>query len=138
MAEIRIAVSGGFDPLHSGHLNLFKDAKKKRSKLIVFLNSDEFLERKKGRYFMNFIERREILKSNRYIDEVFPVIDTDDTVCETLIKYKPDVFVNGGDRTEENTPEVDICNKLGIKMIFNAGGIKTQSSSNLLDEYAKD
>jgi len=126
-----VAVSGGFDPVHVGHLRLFKEARKLGDKLIVFLNQDHFLMNKKGFVFMPFEERKEILENFSVVDEVLPVIDSDVTVCETLKKYKPDIFANGGDRHEKTTPEYDTCNELGIEMCFRVVG-QIQSSSKLV------
>lgn len=131
-----VAVSGGFDPIHSGHILLFKEAWALGTELVVLLNSDEFLERKKGKPFMSWDERRTVLESIRYISQVYPVIDTDQTVCKTLEMIRPDIFANGGDRVSDNTPEVDVCRKMGIEMVFNVGGKKLQSSSNLLKKWS--
>lgn len=135
MAKPIIAVSGGFDPVHSGHLNMFREASKLGT-LVVLLNSDDFLVRKKGRFFMPYEERKSVLESIRYVDHVIPVIDQDQTVCETLKQLKPDVFANAGDRTESNTPETGICEEYGIEMRWGVGGNNGQSSSKLLKEYA--
>lgn len=131
MRKKRIAVSGGFDPIHLGHICMMKEASK-LGDVIVFLNSDNFLLQKKGYVFMDFEQRKAIIESIKYVKEVIEVIDVDDTVCETLEKYKPDIFVNGGDRNRKNIPEVDICKHLGIKMIFGIGGKKIESSSELM------
>lgn len=127
-----ICVSGGFDPVHFGHIKYFKSAKK-FGKVVVILNSDKFLKKKKGYVFMPFKERKKILEAIKYIDRVVPSIDKDQTVSRTLEKLKPDIFCKGGDRLLKNIPksEIDICNKLNIKMIFLVGGKKIQSSSKL-------
>ena len=127
----RIAVSGGLDPIHVGHIRMMQEASK-LGDLIVFLNSDDFLMRKKGYVFMTFEQRKEIIESIKYVKEVVAVIDTDNTVCNTLNKYRPDIFVNGGDRTKDNVPEVTVCKHLGIEMLFGVGGTKIQSSSELI------
>lgn len=129
-----VAVSGGFDPLHIGHIIMFNAAKKLGDKLVVILNSDRFLKKKKGYVFMNFRERKELIENIKSVDRVVPCIDKDQTVCRTLEKLKPDIFTNGGDRTKTNIPEVAICKKLGIKMVFNVGGGKIQSSSWLVNK----
>ena len=129
-----IAVSGGFDPIHIGHVRMIQDARK-LGNVIVFLNTDEWLHRKKGYSFMSWDERAEILLSIKGVKEVYSAMDDDDTVCEALKFYKPDVFANGGDRKEGNVPEYQICEELGIEMVFNAGGNdKPQSSSWLVDK----
>lgn len=135
--KIVVAVSGGWDPLHVGHVRLFKEAKKLGDKLVVILNSDRFLMKKKGYVFMPYKERKEIIKSIRYVDKIVDCIDKDQTVCKTLAKLKPDIFANGGDRKSGNIPEESICEQLGIKMVFSVGKGKVQSSSWLVDKAHK-
>ncbi|MDP2788597.1 MAG: adenylyltransferase/cytidyltransferase family protein [bacterium] len=135
-----ISVSGGFDPLHIGHLEMFKFAKKlvgEKGKLVVFVNTDSFLKKKKDKAFMKLRDRMRLIKALRGVDLVYPVIDKDTTVRKTLLKYMPDVFANGGDRTKNNIPEFTVCKKLDIEMLFNVGGKKTRSSSELLKNYSK-
>lgn len=135
-----IAVSGGFDPIHVGHLDMLKSAKKlvgQEGRLVVFINSDVFLKNKKSKAFMKLKDRLRLMQSIRYVDKVYPVIDLDMTVCKTIAKYKPDIFANGGDRTKYNIPEFTVCEKLGIEMVFNVGGKKVRSSSLLLKNYSK-
>jgi cytidyltransferase-like protein len=129
-----IATSGGFDPLHEGHIKLFESAAK-MGELVVILNSDKFLREKKGKYFMPYRERKRLIESIKYVSSVIPCIDKDQTVCKTLEKLKPDYFVKGGDRTSKNTPEKEVCKKLGIKIKYGVGGKKIQSSSWLLKEW---
>ena len=130
-----ITVSGGFDPLHIGHLRMFKEAKELGDHLLVIVNDDEFLCRKKGSNFMSLEDRVEIVKAVKYVDQVCVAIDDDNTVCKTLEKYKPDIFANGGDRQNmADIPEAEICRKLGIKMIFGIGGGKIRSSSELVEK----
>jgi len=131
--KVVVAVSGGFDPVHIGHIRYLKEAKKLGDKLLVILNTDDFLIRKKGKPFMVFDERQEILEAIRWVDEVVPSVDTDQTVCESLRYYRPDIFAKGGDRTLNNIPERDVCTELGIKMVFGVGGAKIQSSSWLIE-----
>lgn len=131
----KVAVSGGFDPIHSGHIRMFREACR-LGDLYVILNSDRFLVEKKGKAFLDFEERKEILESIKYIHAVIPCIDEDMTVQETLRSLKPDFFANGGDRKAENTPEGAVCDELGIEMVWNVGGEKIQSSSDLLKKYA--
>lgn len=130
--EIVVTTSGGFDPVHVGHVRLFREAKALGDKLVVILNSDDFLLKKKGYVFMPFNERKEILESIKYVDEVVLCIDTDQTVSKTLEKLKPDIFAKGGDRKESNTPELPLCKELNIRVVFNVGGRKVQSSSWLV------
>jgi len=132
-----VCVSGGFDPIHAGHVRMIRAAKKiagSRGKLIVILNSDEWLMRKKGYVFMPFREKLEILLAMSDVDAVSHVDDSDGTVRSALLKISPDVFANGGDRGEGDIPEEDICQKLGIDMVYNVGGGKIQSSSELVSE----
>jgi cytidyltransferase-like protein len=132
---ITVAVSGGFDPLHVGHLRYLQDAATFGDKLIVILNTDAFLIAKKGYAFMPGEERKEILEGLECVDEVVFCIDEDQTVCKTLEMLKPTVFAKGGDRTAGNIPEYDVCEKNGIEMIFGVGGSdKPQSSSWLVNK----
>ena len=135
-----VCISGGFDPVHVGHLRMIRAAKKVSGvtgKLIVILNSDEWLMRKKGYVFMPFEERKEILLGFRGVDGISLVDDRDDTVCEALGRVKPDIFANGGDRKEGNVPEDEVCNNLDIKMLYNVGGGKVQSSSDLVSSNSE-
>tara|TARA_B100000282_G_C31682557_1_gene467426 strand:+ start:167 stop:616 length:450 start_codon:yes stop_codon:yes gene_type:complete len=134
-----VAVSGGFDPIHIGHTRMIQDARK-LGNVIVFLNTDEWLKRKKGYVFMTWQERAEILLSIKGVKEVYSAMDEDNTVCEALRFYKPDVFANGGDRKPGMVPEYQVCEELGIEMAFSVGGDdKPQSSSWLVEKskYAK-
>jgi len=126
-----VCVSGGFDPAHIGHIRLIKEAAE-HGRVIVILNSDEWLERKKGYKFMDWASRAEMLASCRWVDFVVAVDDADGTVCEALRRIRPDYFANGGDRFPDNTPELLVCNELGIKPLFNIGGGKIASSSELV------
>jgi D-beta-D-heptose 7-phosphate kinase/D-beta-D-heptose 1-phosphate adenosyltransferase len=134
--EIVVAVSGGFDPLHLGHIKLFKEAKKLGDKLVVILNNDNWLIAKKGYVFLPQKERKGLIKSIRWVDKVIltshPKNPKDISVCKELMKLKPNIFANGGDRTKKNIPEVKICQKIGCKMVFDVGGRKIQSSSWLV------
>ncbi|HLC81518.1 MAG TPA: adenylyltransferase/cytidyltransferase family protein [Candidatus Nanoarchaeia archaeon] len=133
---IVVAVSGGFDPLHIGHVRMFQEAKKAGDKLIVIINNDHWLRKKKGHEFMPQEERVEIIKALECVDEVILTNHSENpadmSVCESLRQIKPNIFANGGDRKEDNTPEHQVCAELGIKMIFNIGGGKIQSSSWLI------
>jgi len=137
-----VMVSGGFDPIHHGHVRYFKDAKKLGDKLIVVINNDHWLRLKKGHEFIGAKERAEIIGAIRYVDQV--IISShkkgtkDMSVCKELAKIKPHIFANGGDRFADNIPEFKLCNDLGIRMVFNVGhGGKVSSSSTLLKEYSK-
>jgi cytidyltransferase-like protein len=127
-----VCVSGGMDPLHEGHVRLIHDAAT-HGDVIVILNSDEWLMRKKGYVFMPWLSRAYILRSIKGVKDVVPVDDADGTVCEALYRIRPDFFANGGDRVADNTPELRLCTDLGIKAIFNVGGQKIASSSEIVD-----
>jgi|SRR3989344_203413 len=116
-----VAASGGFDPLTSGHIEYLEAARKLGDKLIVILNKDQFLLHKKGSVFMPYEDRREILKALGFVDDVFPCMDEDDTVCKTLEQLKPDIFAKGKGWTMDNVPEKKICKKLGIKIVVGVG-----------------
>lgn len=138
-----VMVSGGFDPVHIGHVRLFEEAKKLGDELVVVLNNDNWLRFKKGYAFMKEADRKEIIESFGVVDRVVVTShepNTNDiTVCRELELIKPDVFANGGDRKENvPVPEYEVCNRLGIEMVFNVGhGGKVRSSSELLEEYSK-
>ena len=118
MSEKTIMVSGGFDPLHVGHLRMIKEAAN-YGKVIVVVNSDPWLLRKKGYSFMSWEDRKELIEGYSEVWKVVPVDDSDGTVCEALRREKPDYFANGGDRTSNNTPEKQVCEELGIEMVWN-------------------
>ena len=134
-----VVVSGGFDPVHSGHIKLIKEARLLGDMLIVGINSDEWLARKKGRAFMPWQERLCILNNLSSVDEVYTFDDEDGTACHLLQQVQahyPDskiVFANGGDRTKENIPEMRIA---GVEFVFGIGGEdKANSSSWILQEW---
>lgn len=126
-----VAVSGYFDPLHKGHIEYFRLAKKLGDELVVILNNDKQAVLKKGKSFMPLEERKIILESLKDVDNVFISIDEDLSVCKSLEILKPDIFAKGGDRFSNEIPETPICKKLGIKIIDGLGE-KIQSSSNLI------
>lgn len=133
-----VAVSGGFDPLHVGHLRMFEAARKLGDHLTVILNNDNWLRKKKGFVFMPEQERAEIIRGLKCVNQV--VITNHDaecadrSVCRELSLLDVDVFANGGDRVADNIPEVDLCKRMGIAMVFNVGGGKEQSSQWLTDQ----
>jgi len=137
--SIIVAVSGGFAPIHIGHIRLFQTAKKLGNKLIIILNNDNWLKKKKGYIFMTQQERKEIIQALTCVDKVVltrhPKNPKDMSICAELKRIKPDIFANGGDRTKKNIPEVKTCQEIGCQMVFNVGGQKIQSSSWLLDKY---
>ncbi len=135
-----VLVSGGFDPVHVGHVRMFNEAKKLGDKLIIVINNDNWLHKKKGKIFMPQEERKELIENFKSVDEVVLTNHTpgteDMSVCDALREIKPDIFANGGDRVADNIPEVQVCKELGIEMVFNVGhGGKVQSSSWLLKKW---
>ena len=116
---------------------MFRGAKKLGNKLIVIVNNDNQVKLKGSYPFMPLDERVEVIASLRDVDDVVISIDDDQSVCKTLQKLKPEIFANGGDRKKENIPEYQMCEDLGIKMVFNVGGGKIQSSSWLIKNYEK-
>ena len=134
-----VVTSGGFDPIHIGHIRLFNEAKKLGDELVVILNSDNFLMNKKGYVFMSYAQRREIIENFRSVNRIVKCIDKDQTVAKTLELIKPDIFAKGGDRNIDNIPvgEREICKKLNIKVVSLVGGEKVQSSSQLIENIEK-
>jgi D-beta-D-heptose 7-phosphate kinase/D-beta-D-heptose 1-phosphate adenosyltransferase len=136
-----VIVTGGFDPIHSGHLAYFREAKKLGDKLIVGLNSDEWLTRKKGRPFMPMSERFALVSALSIVDEVVVYNDDDGSSCDAIrllkIRYPNDtiVFANGGDRTQDNIPEMVFDD---VEFVFGVGGEnKMNSSSWILEDWKK-
>lgn len=133
-----VAISGGFDPVHIGHIHLISGAKALGDRLVVILNNDNWLKKKKGFAFMNQAERKAVLLAMRGVDDVIitshPENPEDMSVCKELENLKPGIFANGGDRHAGNVPEYDLCERLGIQMAFNVGGEKAQSSSELVNK----
>jgi len=129
-----VAVSGGFDPIHVGHVRMMLEAKKFGDELVVILNNDNWLKRKKGFVFMPENQRKEIIEAIRGVDRVILTSHAegcvDMSVCDVLREIRPDVFANGGDRFADNIPEAVLARELGIELAFNVGqGGKVQSSS---------
>ncbi len=139
-----VAVSGGFDPIHIGHVRMFREARALGDKLIVILNNDHWLVGKKGYAFMPQKERAELIKAYSFVDDVIITAHKkgarDRSVSRELAKIRPDIFANGGDRKpdEDPVPEVALCKELEIEMIYNVGkGGKVQSSSWLTAKIPK-
>ena len=132
-----VMVSGGFDPVHAGHIRMILDAAR-WGDVIVIANSDRWLFEKKGFVFMDFQQRAEILNAIKGVILVDSVDDTDGTVCEAIRRLKPTYFANGGDRGRNNTPEQDVCEELGVEMLWSIGGDeKRDSSSDLVERVRK-
>ena len=132
-----VVISGGFDPIHIGHLRMIQEATKLCTKLIVIVNSDRFLIEKKGYAFMPIEERIEIIKGFSGVYRVVESIDDDMTVSKTIewLAEEENIkcFANGGDRKNEtDIAEAEVCKKYNIDMEFNVGGGKIQSSSSLV------
>ena len=134
-----VIVTGGFDPIHSGHIAYLNAARKLGDSLMVGLNSDAWLERKKGRAFMPFLERENILMNIKAVDTVYGFDDRDGSACQMLewvkqqFPYAEIVFANGGDRTKENIPEMRVE---GVEFVFGVGGEdKANSSSWILEDW---
>lgn len=143
-----ILITGGFDPIHSGHINAFNKAAS-LGKLTVGLNSDAWLIRKKQVFLLPYIERKTIIKHLNMVANVLePWDDSDGSACGAIQKfysqYKESnstmLFVNGGDRVPSgaNQQEFDLCTSLGILSVFGSGGSKTASSSNFLGDYVSN
>ena len=147
-----IATSGGFDPLHVGHVRCINSSKRAvevscsqkgdtstgASLLVVIVNGDEFLRRKKGFVFMPMRERMEIISSLSAVDFVVPWCDDSQTVIGAISELKPNYFTKGGYRTgKSNVPEFDVCQQFNCEIVFNVGGKKIQSSSDLVEKVAQ-
>jgi cytidyltransferase-like protein len=134
-----VICTGGFDPVHSGHISYLKEARLLGDMLVVGLNSDAWLERKKGRAFMPFNERLCILRNLSMVDYVINFADDDNTAQDAIRKVQAEypndkiIFANGGDRTQHNIPEMSVP---GVEFVFGVGGQnKANSSSWLLEEW---
>ena len=139
-----VLVTGGFDPLHSGHIDLFNEAKKLGDTLIVGVNTDEWLTRKKGRPFMPFEERHAIVSNLKMVDDTVSWDDSDNSACGAIFKLmctkahnKKIIFANGGDRDKDNIPELKLYGDVPqVEFAFGVGGdFKKNSSSWILQEW---
>ena len=151
--KIVVMVSGGFDPIHIGHVRMFNEAKKLGDELVVVVNNDNWKRQKRKHVFMPDLDRKEIIEAFSVVDKVFISEHgknlngpNEMSVSKELLKIKPDIFANGGDRNKEDAQnpnsslyyDIETCKKLGIKMVFNVGhGGKVRSSSELLKNYSK-
>ena len=130
-----VIVSGGFDPIHSGHIEHFKEARKLGNILIVGLNSDEWLTRKKGKPFMPIKERMSVIRELRMVDSAVAFNDDNnssiDLIKKALVLFDDVLFANGGDRTQDNIPEIDEFDKdPRVQFAFGVGGSHKQNSSS--------
>lgn len=137
-------VSGGFDPIHEGHIEMIKASAALSDGVILLLNSDDWLCRKKGKNFMNFHTRRVICENLKGVISVLDFNDDDNTACDGIRRARslyPEaelVFANGGDRTKSNIPETDVCKKYNVSLAFGVGGEdKANSSSWILADWKK-
>ncbi|MDR0677566.1 MAG: hypothetical protein LBF57_02750 [Holosporaceae bacterium] len=139
-------VSGGFDPIHEGHIENIQESWMRSDGVIALVNSDDWLCRKKGNNFMSFSTRSTIVKSIKGVMDVIEFDDSDDSACDGLrrarTKYPNDIliFAKGGDRTADNIPEIGVCDELGIEIKYNigfsiSGKSKPNSSSRILNKY---
>ena len=132
-----VMVSGGFDPIHAGHIRMIREASRYGS-VIVIANSDDWLFRKKGFVFMEWERRVEILNAIKGVVLVDSVDDSDDTVCSAIRRHAPTYFANGGDRGKENTPEQSVCEELGVELLWGIGGEEKLQSSSELAKKVRD
>jgi len=148
-----VAISGGFDPLHIGHVELMKEAKALGDRLVVIINNDNWIKKKKRTPFMEEGERKAIIEAIRYVDEVVLTEHPENpegpeamSVSKALEKIKPDIFANGGDRDEKNAIDpssslyydIQTCQRLDIQMVFNVGKSGKIQSSSWLIQKAKE
>lgn len=127
-----VVVSGYFNPLHIGHLEMIERAKKIGDKLVAIVNNDQQVKLKGSVPFMSQADRLKIVKALRAVDDVFLSIDHDKTVCKSLAKIKPNIFANGGDRKSfGDVPEYEVCQRLNIMMVDGLGK-KIRASSDLI------
>lgn len=135
-----VVTSGGFDPIHPGHVEYLRRASAHGDKHICIVNSDAFLDAKKGYHVQDWVSRMAIVQAIEYVDEVVPAVDADSTVRATLrwlrTRYPDEgmCFAKGGDRKADEIPEKDVCEQLGIGIIDNLGE-KVDSSSNIMRRF---
>jgi cytidyltransferase-like protein len=132
-----VMVSGGFDPIHAGHIRMIRAAAQ-FGDVIIIANSDDWLWRKKGFIFMEYERRIEILNAIKGVILVDSVDDTDGTVCEAIRRHKPTYFANGGDRGRSNTPEQSVCEEIGVELLWGIGGEEKLDSSSELAKKVRD
>jgi len=132
-----VLTSGGYDPIHPGHISCIVDSKRYGDHLVVVVNGDWFLSHKKGASFMNLETRCEIVSAIRGVDFVIPFeVEDDTTVCQALEIIQPEIFTKGGDRVDAaSIPEWDVCQNNGIEIITGVGDSKVHSSSNILEDW---
>lgn len=132
-----LVLSGGFDPLHVGHVRMIQSARDLAALVVVGVNSDDWLRRNRGAANMPFEDRREIVASIRGVTSAVGFDDADDTarnlirMVHTMSPGAKIAFGNGGDRTALNVPEVDLCTELGVDLVWGLGGQRVEASSEL-------
>lgn len=134
-----VCTSGGYDPVHPGHLSCIHESKKYGDTIVVIVNGDSFLTKKKGKPFMDLKTRVEIMSYITNVDYVIPFeIENDQTVIQALKKIRPHIFTKGGDRIDETSiPEWNVCVEHNIKIISGVGHDKLWSSSDSLKEWVE-
>ena len=138
-----VVLSGGFDPMHVGHLRMIQESAKMAQIVVVGVNSDEWLMRKKGDVFMPCEERLEMVQGTRGVAKAMEFDDNDNSACDLLRRVRalwPNfkvAFANGGDRTSDNIPEIPVADELGVHLIWGVGGGKIQSSSDLVNSHPR-
>ena len=137
-------VSGGFDPIHEGHIEMIKASAATSDGVIVLVNSDAWLCRKKGKNFQNMKTRKTILENLKGVIDVLEFDDADNSACDGIrkarAKYPDDnlVFANGGDRRKDNIPEIPVCDECHVALAFGVGGDnKANASSWILEAWDK-
>lgn len=134
--KVTVAVSGYFNPLHVGHLEMMEKARKLGDRLVVIVNNDQQVKLKGRVPFLNQADRMKIVSAIKWVDKVFLSVDRDASVCKSLDRIKPDIFAKGGDRNASNIPEVAVCRRRHIKIIDKGLGKKIRSSSVLIARAA--
>lgn len=134
-----VLATGGFDPLHSGHIEYLKESRKLGGMLVVGLNSNDWLIRKKGKFFLEWEERASIIEELKCVSKVISFDDSDGTANDAIRivmeeKFSKDkvIFANGGDRNYENIPELEAWYDKGVIFHFGVGGFEKKNSSSLL------
>lgn len=139
--QMVMIVSGGFDPIHPGHIEMFREASKFGDIVVAGVNSDEWLRRKKGKEFQRFYDRLRIVETNQFVNLAMGFNDDDDTAIDLIrrtLRMFPHLpadrftFCNGGDRGTDNTPEADYCREKGVNLKYAVGGANKFSSSSIL------
>lgn len=132
-------LSGGFDPLHVGHIRMIKAARDMAALVVVGVNSDDWVKRRRGQFATRFEDRCEIVAGIRGVTSAVGFDDSDDTavaLIKMVCRLSPGAriaFGNGGDRTSTNVPEVEICKELGVDLVWGVGGDRVESSSGVIE-----